>query len=634
MEKKIWEEIQEIFRKAIRLTEKSPWLIPVSFFLINLFIKSFNFTKVSYDLDEAWHTFFAQKSVSEVIRIAGTDPNGPFYNLLLHFWMLLFGISEFSTRSLSVLLSAATAPLIYIFGKKYFNKKAGIFSALIFSFSNLHFFFSHIARVYALISLLSVLSFILLMNLIKTKKWTDFLLLALVNTFLLYTHLTTSFFIVTESLAAFLFFRESKRGVIMCVSANASSALLAAPWFLFTPYYHEPLHGIWLNPPIWNDIKNTLFDFSGSENMLYLFLFLFVASSLTQVKNSGTKTGKERMTLFLWFLIPLICSFVVSKKFVPIFSTKYVMVSSLGLFLSVGYALSLLKAGNRTLIFIIGFIIWMSMATLGVKEYTAEDWRTAVKEVKKRKTDRTLIIISPKYQDVSFSYYYNPSYYNSPDSMNKFLMRDRILLGSEKSIIIQHPTDYDDIILLTSHEEVVSPDSLIAFLKENFVLSCDTSFSDIRMYCFERKYEYFFFADNMESDALCFLQGNVIQKSFAHSGKNVCLTDSSNRYSNTFHNTAGAISKSSTYLKACGWVYYEKKIANCLFVSAFENKDGPYQYNAVSISEFGPPDKWFQICKDIEIPADAEPSNIVKIYFWNKGTSPAYIDDVEITEFN
>jgi len=136
----------------------------------------------------------------------------------------------------------------------------------------------------------------------------------------------------------------------------------------------------------------------------------------------------------------------------------------------------------------------------------------------------------------------------------------------------------------------------------------------------------------MESDALCFLPGKVLQKEFARSGKNVGLLDGNNPYSSTFQNTVAAFSKASTYLKACGWLYYENKNTDCFFVSTFENKNGSYQYNAVNITELGPPDAWFQICKDITMPALTNPSDIVKIYFWNKGTSPVYIDDMEINE--
>ena len=96
------------------LNKGNTWLLPLFFFILNIIIKSFSVTKVSFDLDEAWHTYFSQKSLGEVLKIAGTDPNGPFFNLLLHFWIKLYGVSEIATRALSLIFSAATAPLLFL----------------------------------------------------------------------------------------------------------------------------------------------------------------------------------------------------------------------------------------------------------------------------------------------------------------------------------------------------------------------------------------------------------------------------------------------------------------------------------------------------------------------------------------
>src|SRR5688500_10387733 len=103
------------------INKGNAWFFPLFFFVLNLVIKSFSVTKVSFDLDEAWHTYFSQKSLGEILKIAGTDPNGPFFNLLLHFWIKLYGVSEMATRTLSIIFSAATAPLLFVLGKKYFN---------------------------------------------------------------------------------------------------------------------------------------------------------------------------------------------------------------------------------------------------------------------------------------------------------------------------------------------------------------------------------------------------------------------------------------------------------------------------------------------------------------------------------
>jgi hypothetical protein len=59
---------------ASPVKKENVWLIPLFFFILNLIIKSFSVTKSSFDLDEAWHTCFSQKSLGEILKIAAPTP--------------------------------------------------------------------------------------------------------------------------------------------------------------------------------------------------------------------------------------------------------------------------------------------------------------------------------------------------------------------------------------------------------------------------------------------------------------------------------------------------------------------------------------------------------------------------------
>lgn len=614
------------------LTKKENiWLYAVLFLVLNLIIKSNSITKVSFDLDEAWHTFFSQKGIKEIFQIAGTDPNGPFFNVLLHFWIKLFGVSEVATRSLSLIFSAATAPLIFLLGKKYFNSLTGIFAALIFSFSNLHFFFSHNARVYSLICFLATLSVLLFFRLIKTQKRTTFVYLTIVNTILLYTHLTTSFFIVAEGLATLLFFSESKKGTLLVVGSQALSAILFAPWVLLTPYYNQPVHGVWLNPPTWENVKLVLYDFCSTKHILKLFIALFVLSFIVRKRDSWQSTWKLQLVLFLWFCVPLLLSVASSHFLVPVFQTKYVMTSSLGLFLLIAYSISLLRIGSFLKFIIISYLVIKLYPSMGWYEFITEDWRSAVSEVKKLKTEKTAVIVSPWYMNYPFCYYYNREYYKDTKNMLDLLNKERIFFGEKKEMMLQKPTDYNQVILLTTHEKMISPESIIGYLRNNLLPECDTAFPSIRMYCF-KKSGTANFATDMETSAQSFRLNNIVEKGFAHSGGKVSMLDGQNAYSATFEDKAGTFSKQSTFIVACGWVFYEDKNTDCSFVVSFENSNGFVLYDATEIMLLGPPNKWFRMCRKIKIPAEVKSDDIVKVYFWNKTKNPVYVDDMEVIE--
>lgn len=609
------------------------FFIAAFLFFLNLYIKSFEISAVGFDLDEAWHSFFSQKSFSEIIRIAGEDPNGPLYNLLLHFWMQIVGVSEVSIRWLSVLLSAVTAPLIYIFGKKYFNTLAGIFAALLFSFSNIHFFFSHNARVYALICMLAVLSFYLFIKLIRTKRTSVLAWFIIVNTLIIYTHLTTVFIFAVQFIAALFFLRESKRGALKTVAGLAISAALFIPWVLTSAYYTKHAPVSWMEPPHWWDLRDTVMYLCGSPTLLIIFLTLAVLPVLLFIFKKNLRTDWHiYIVALLWFGLPLVLNYITSLYLVSILVPKYVLYSSLGLFLLAGYSLSVLPVHKFFRVIFLAILLYVSYGEIGFRKYAVEQWREVTQHIKKQKTDRTMIIVSPDYQFVSFSFYYNNDFFRNTDSTKQLLERDRIFLGNTPDIILEHPTDYDTIIFLTSHEKIQNPDSMLRFLRHNFTQYCDSAFYGIRMYCFRKKPGLARFYCDMESPAQSFQPHRTEVKSFARSGKKVCVLDMEQAYSSTFEDRVGAFSLPSAKFKACGWVYTETADTNCVLVVSIENKMETYFYKTVRTAELAIAGKWFQVCREFEIPMNASPNDKVKVYFWNKGKSTIYIDDMEITE--
>src|SRR6185369_7755287 len=99
-----------------------------------------------------------------------------FYYFVLRLWTYL-GTSETALRSLSVLFSVATVPLIGLLGRKLYSRKAGVIAAAIFSFHAWNIHFAQEARSYPLLSLLVVISWLILIQIIEKpsiKYWAWF----------------------------------------------------------------------------------------------------------------------------------------------------------------------------------------------------------------------------------------------------------------------------------------------------------------------------------------------------------------------------------------------------------------------------------------------------------------------------
>jgi len=124
-------------------------------------------------------------------RIADEIPglgSPPFYNFLLHFWMKIFGNSEFAVRMPSVLFGVLFILFIYKVGKEWFNKNVGILAAAIVVLNTLHIFHSQQARPYSILIFFSLLSSFYLYQFLNLKKmlyWWGYTLSLLL---LLYTH--------------------------------------------------------------------------------------------------------------------------------------------------------------------------------------------------------------------------------------------------------------------------------------------------------------------------------------------------------------------------------------------------------------------------------------------------------------
>lgn len=138
------------------------------------------------------------------------DWNPPLYFGILHYWIKLFGISEFSLRFPSLIFSVSGIYITFLLSKRLFNARVGIFAAIFMSLSAFHIWYAQEARPYSLSMLLGTLStYFLYMALTKEKNkfWFYYILFSIL---VLYSDITYfSFFLLfVQLLSVLLFFRN------------------------------------------------------------------------------------------------------------------------------------------------------------------------------------------------------------------------------------------------------------------------------------------------------------------------------------------------------------------------------------------------------------------------------------------
>ncbi|NTU62215.1 MAG: phospholipid carrier-dependent glycosyltransferase [Chloroflexi bacterium] len=91
---------------------------------------------------------------------AFTQPgfNGPLYFLILRGWMGVFGYSEFALRFFSLICGVISVAFIITLGTRWFNRAVGLIAAVLLTLSAYQVWYSQEAKMYTLITLLTLAS--------------------------------------------------------------------------------------------------------------------------------------------------------------------------------------------------------------------------------------------------------------------------------------------------------------------------------------------------------------------------------------------------------------------------------------------------------------------------------------------
>lgn len=141
--------------------------------------------------DEAFtiQNWMSRPLSDSLVSIATIEPH-PFLNyVLFRIWALLAGTSVFSARFLPALVNLLGIPSVYAFGKRLFNKRIGLVSALLWAFHPFLIWHSQDARNYAIWSALSVLALWLGLRALEVnqrKDWWLYLFSALLSVNIFY----------------------------------------------------------------------------------------------------------------------------------------------------------------------------------------------------------------------------------------------------------------------------------------------------------------------------------------------------------------------------------------------------------------------------------------------------------------
>jgi len=185
---------------------KTFWQIELLLLFILIFIIKLRSLDFPYWFDEANTIFYVKQNVIRMIQFTIHDFSPPFYYLILHLWVKLFGDSEIVTGFLSLIFDTLSVGAIFLLAKELFNSKTGQIAALLYFGSLISINYATETRMYSLLVLLSTLSIYFLWTSLMTNKkyqWIFYVFFALLS---LYTHYSFLFIIAGQILFVIILF--------------------------------------------------------------------------------------------------------------------------------------------------------------------------------------------------------------------------------------------------------------------------------------------------------------------------------------------------------------------------------------------------------------------------------------------
>lgn len=445
------------------------WTWSIAFFLVAFVVRLLHLTETDIAGDEPFSIFIAHLEVSDIIAQLSKDNSPPLFEILLHYYINLFGVSDQTVRLLPTLFSAGVAAMVFLIGARFFNFRVGFAAAILTIFSIYHIRFAHEVRVYAMFSFLTSVSlykYFSAMSKPTDYKW--WAALAVTNVLLLYSHYTSFYLIFAQILGVVVFvpIKKCKAPFITFLVAG----LLYVPYlFVFIQRLGEVSSGTWVPEPGWGEIYgniNLLLNSKMTTIGVIIAMLLGLATSRFDFGSIAFRIKESRYgpLAVICFTIPYLLMFAVSKTFLPMFMDRYVLYTSIPLFLSVAWMVDL--CWNKSKYVWVGatIIICASAITTNINPPNNREIAKTVDYLAKQTEDGTEVYVCPEMFRMAVAYHLDPNIFQDINSDNPIAHIDGVLaernfrfINSSKQI----PEDLSRLVYLDAASSFVYPDNHI-----------------------------------------------------------------------------------------------------------------------------------------------------------------------------
>jgi len=226
-------------------------------------------------LDEALSVNIARLPVGQMHEALRHDGHPPLYYLLLHGWMSAFGQGAVAVRAFSGIWAVALLPLTWVAARRVGGARAAWFCVALVSLSPFAIRYGTETRMYAMVSVLAVLGWLLVDDALRRPTLGRLAGIALVVGLLLWTHYWAMWFLAAAGLGLVVHGWRARRdgraedlsATVRVVLAVAIGGLTFVPWLPTLLYQGAHTGTPWARPVRPTEmIAFTLSDFGGGPH--------------------------------------------------------------------------------------------------------------------------------------------------------------------------------------------------------------------------------------------------------------------------------------------------------------------------------------------------------------------------------
>lgn len=441
-----------------------PWVWVAALTLLAFLLRRFHLGEQSLWFDEADIVQRAQQPVSILAQnFVQAGENGPFYTLLLHFWLAVVGASpaltralhalfganyEATVRGLSALSGTAAIPVIYLLGKRLGGVMLGVVAAILLAFNPFHIWYSQDAKMYALLVLATLVSTLLYLYALERNTvplWAAYVLSTWV---MLTVHSLAGLVLLAQIAATPLLARRARVTNTTSEDRDFASAPVSAArprwlyWGIAMALIFAPLLPImwlriaaaasgtldvggWYAPTGLADLVLTIFvKFAVNQapapweavgglvmGALVLVGLVVIARRVGTKAQAAAPEGEIALVPILW-LLPILAFWVITLA-VPLFQPRYLIMSLAPYLIMAGLGLLALKRFHIVLLAAaLAALALPTVAALWNVNYSTEaqkeDWRGAMVYVQDHLRQFDAIVVFPGYLRSAVDTYYKP----------------------------------------------------------------------------------------------------------------------------------------------------------------------------------------------------------------------------------